>query len=161
MNRTVKKHHQKLTFSGVYTHFNSCLPDTYKIGIIYTLVNRCFPICSSWSMLHQQMILLRKIFQKNGYPQNLIGRCFKLFLNRIHILKGMAPIVEKKHLRLVLPYLGTILLQTRNTLQKSIKGLLNCFKLQVIFKSHNKFCNNFRFKVKIPQISTSGVVYKL
>ena len=24
---------------------------------------------------------------KNGYPGNFIDRCFKLFLNRIHILK--------------------------------------------------------------------------
>ena len=112
-------------------------------------------------MLHQQLILLRKIFQKNGYPQNFIGRCFKLFLNRIHILKGIVPVVEKKHLRLVLPYLGTILLQTRNKLQKSIKGLLNFFKLRVIFKSHSKLCNNFCFKVKIPQLLTSDVVNKL
>ena len=25
----------------IYTHFDSFLPDTYKIGMIYTLVNRC------------------------------------------------------------------------------------------------------------------------
>ena len=28
---------QKPTFSGVYSHFDSCLPDTYKIGMIYIL----------------------------------------------------------------------------------------------------------------------------
>ena len=60
--------YRKPTFSGVYTHFDSFTPDTYKIGMIYTLVNRCFRICSSWSMFHQQFILLREIFQKNGYP---------------------------------------------------------------------------------------------
>ena len=38
----------KPTFSGVYTHFDSFLPDTYKIGMIYILINRCFRICSSW-----------------------------------------------------------------------------------------------------------------
>ena len=30
---------QKPTFSGVYTYFDSILPDTYKIGMIYTLLN--------------------------------------------------------------------------------------------------------------------------
>ena len=42
--------YQKLTFIGEYTHFDSFLSDTYKIGMIYTLVNRYFQIYSSWSM---------------------------------------------------------------------------------------------------------------
>ena len=45
--------YRKPTFSGVYTHFESFLPDTYKISVIYTLVNRYFQICSRWSMFHQ------------------------------------------------------------------------------------------------------------
>ena len=62
-------------------------------------------------MYHQQLILLRGIFKKNGYPENFIGRYFKLFLNRIHILKEKVPTFEKKLLRLVLPYLGIISLK--------------------------------------------------
>ena len=151
---------RKTTFSGIYTHFDIFLPDNYGIGMIYTLVNRCFEIYSNWSMFHQQLILLREIFNKNGYPDNFIDRCFKLFLNRIHILKEKVPTVGKKPLHLVLPYLGTIWLQTRTKLQKSIKGVLNCYKLQVIFKSQNKLCNNFHFKDPVPQILTSDVVYK-
>ena len=102
----------------------------------------------------------RKIFQKNGYPENFINRCFKLFLNRIHILKEKVPITEKKPLRLALPHLITISLHNRTKLQKSIKGVLNCCKLQVIFKIQNKLCNNFHFKDLVPQILTSGVVYR-
>ena len=111
-------------------------------------------------MFHQLLILLREISQKNGYPENLIDRCFTLLLNRIHILKDKVPTVEKKPLQLALPYLGTISLQTRTELQKSIKGELNCCKLQIIFKSQNKLCDNFRFKDPVPQILTSGMVYK-
>ena len=80
-------------------------------------------------MFDQQLILLTGILQKNGYPENFIDRCFKLFFNRIHILKEKVPTVKKKLLRLVLPYLGTISLQTRTKLQKFIKGLFNCCKL--------------------------------
>ena len=127
--RFITSVYQKATFSGVYTHFHSFLPDTYKIGMIYFLVNRCFRICSSWSMFDQQLILLTGILQKNEFPENFIDRCFKLFLNRIHILKEKVSTVEKKPLRLVLPYLGTISLQTRTKLQKFIKGLFNCCKL--------------------------------
>ena len=39
---------------------------------------------------HQQLIVLRDIFQKNGYPENFIDRCFKLLLNRSHILRKKA-----------------------------------------------------------------------
>ena len=98
--------------------------------------------------------------QKNGYPEDFIGRCFKLFLNRIHILKEKFPTVEKKPLRLVLLYLVSISLQTRTKLQESNKGVLNCYKSQVIFKSQKKLCNNFHFKVPVPQILRSGLVYK-
>ena len=38
--------YQKLNFGDVYTHFDSYLPNTYKIGMIYILVTRCFRICS-------------------------------------------------------------------------------------------------------------------
>ena len=36
--------YQKPTFSGVYTNFDSFLPNNYKIGMIYTLLNRYFQI---------------------------------------------------------------------------------------------------------------------
>ena len=113
--------YRKPTFSGVYTHFDNFLPDTYQIGMICTLVNKCFRICPRWSMFHQQLILSREILQKSGYPENVIDICFNLFWNRIHIPIEKVPTVEKKSLRLVLPYLGTISQQTKTKLQKYIK----------------------------------------
>ena len=85
---------------------------------------------------------------------------FNLFLNRIHIVKVKIPLVEKKPLRLVLLYLGTISTQTRTKLQKYIKGVLNCCKLQVILKIQNNFYNNSCFKDPVPKNLTSGMVYK-
>ena len=72
------------------------------------------------SMFHSQLVLLREIFQRNGYPEKCIDRYFRLFLNRIHILKEKVPTVEKKPLQLVLPRLGTMSLQTRTKSQKAI-----------------------------------------
>ena len=54
--------YRKPTFSGLYTDFDSFLPDTYIISMIYSLVKRCFWICSNWSILHSQLILLTEIF---------------------------------------------------------------------------------------------------
>ena len=53
--------YRKPTFSGLYTHFGSFLPNIYKIGMIYTLVNRCFRICSNWSRKTGPKWLSRKL----------------------------------------------------------------------------------------------------
>ena len=47
--------------------------------------------------------------------------CFKKFLDIIHVLRETIVTVEKKALVLVLQYLGTISLQTRAKLKKSLK----------------------------------------
>ena len=53
-------------------------------------------------------MLLKEVFQENGFPENVIDRYYQLYLNRIHKLKGKVTVVEKKPLQSVLPYLGTI-----------------------------------------------------
>ena len=39
----------KPTFSGIYTHFDSLLPSSNKIGLFHTLLYRCFGICCDWT----------------------------------------------------------------------------------------------------------------
>ena len=79
----------------VYTFFDRFLPNNYKIGTIYALINKCFQVYSNWSMFHLQLTLLREIFQKNGYLENFIDRWFKLFFNRIHIIIETVPSVKR------------------------------------------------------------------
>ena len=74
----------------------------------YTLVYRCFTLYSEWSKLHRELVALKEIFQRNGYPKSFIEKCFKKFLDRLHIIKPTSATVEKKALHLVLPYLGLI-----------------------------------------------------
>ena len=52
--------YSKPTFSGVYTHFDSFLPSTYKFGPVYTLAYKCFRICSSWTKVHTELFCLKK-----------------------------------------------------------------------------------------------------
>ena len=51
-------------------------------------------------------------------------------------------------------------MQTRSKLMKSLKGILNCCKLEIVFKSEIKLAKAFRFKDCIPKKLTSGVDYK-
>ena len=50
--------------------------------------------------------------------------------------------------------------KTRTKLRKSFKGILNCCKLQIVFKSQRKLVNKFRFKDRLPFELMSGVVHK-
>ena len=63
--------------------------------------------------------------------------------------------VPKKSLLFVLPYLGPLSLQTNN-LTKSLKGILKCCKLQVAFKSLNKFQTVFVLKIVFHRGSESS-----
>ena len=90
----------KPTFSGVYSNFESFLPSVYELGMVYTLVYRCFCICSDWKKFHPELTSLKNIFRKNGYPENFIDQCFKKFLDNIHLVKQKLTRVERKQLKL-------------------------------------------------------------
>ena len=152
--------YRKPTFSGFYTHFDSFLPSSYKFGTVYTLAYRCFRICSSWTKLDNELVCLNETFLKNGYPEDFINKCFKKFMDNIHVVKETTLTVEKKPLVLFLPYLGSIFLQTRTKLKKSLKNILNCCKLQIVFKNKTRLGKNLHFKDQISKDLTSGVVYK-
>ena len=81
-------------------------------------------------------------------------------MDNIHVVKETTLVVEKKPLVLVLLYLGSVSLQTRTKLKKSLKNILNCYKLQIMFKNKTRLGNDFHFKDPIPKDLTSGVVYK-
>ena len=70
------------------------------------------------------------------------------------------PTVEKKTLILLLRYLDNISLHARTKLMKSLKGILNFSKLQIVFKSQRKLASVFQFKDRLPYDLVSGVVYK-
>ena len=45
-------------------------------------------------------------------------------------------------------------------MKKSLKNILNCCKLHIVFKNNTRLGNNFHFKDRIPKDLTSVVVYK-
>ena len=56
--------YRKATFSDVYSSFGSFFPSVYQFGMVYTLVYRCFRICSNWTQFPTELIFLKWIFQK-------------------------------------------------------------------------------------------------
>ena len=59
-------------------------------------------------------------------------------MDNTHVVKETTLTVEKKPLVPVLPYLGSVPLQTRTKLKKSVKKILNCCKLQIVSKNKTR-----------------------
>jgi len=79
--------YRKPTFSGVFTHYSSFIDETYKKSLLFTLLFRCYSICSSFEKLHEEIEILRDIFKRNSYPSILLDQCIKTFFQNLYIPK--------------------------------------------------------------------------
>ena len=143
--------YRKATFSGVLTNFESFLPISYKYNLLSILLHRGFMICSFYKTLHFEILKLKQIFRSNGYPQNFIGRCIKMYLDKVFIKHPSICVRPKKELVCVFPFLGRKSLEIKKRLQNAIERTLPYCKLKVIFKSSSKIVDHFHFKDVIPK----------
>ena len=86
----------KATFTGVFTNFDSFVFESYKTGLIFILLFRCFTICSYMLSFYLGFDPLRQIFKCNNYSVTLIDQCVKTFLNKIFVPKRTLITVSKK-----------------------------------------------------------------
>ena len=97
---------------------------------------------------------------KNCYRENFPSKFFKKFIANIHLVNKTVPTVEKKPILLVFLYIGSASLQSRTKLKKSLKNVLSCCKLQILFKNKTGVGKTFHFKDRILKDNTSGAIYK-
>ena len=152
--------HRKTTFSGVYTNFKSFMPDTYKSGLVSTLLYRAYMISSSFLSIHEEIEKLKKIFSKNGYPSKFVDKCVAAFLNKLYDKKVTVQTVPKLDLMIVLPFLGTTSWKVKNDLTRTIKKNVPFAHLKIVFKSGRRLSSFFPFKDMFPKSLMSGVIYK-
>ena len=152
--------YRKPTFSGLYSNFKSFMPDSYKKGLLYTLLHRAFVLCCSWDKFHEEVCFLKKTFLKNSFSGFFIDQCIKIFLDKIFIAKKVVLTVPKKELRICLPFLGKQSLEIKTKLSRFLSKNFPQCKPQVIFKSNNRLKNFFSFKDKIPLNVRSNLLYQ-
>ena len=113
----------------MFANYDSFIFDTYKIGLVHTLLFQFFKIYSSTENFRIEVELLRSIFKCNNYPVNIIDQCIKKFFDKLYVPKQMVLTVPKMELLVVLPYLGAFSLNLRKHLYKSVsKSLPQCNK---------------------------------
>ena len=54
--------YHKVTFSEVFTNFESFIPVSYKSNLIFTLLFRAFKLCSNFELFHQEILNLKEHF---------------------------------------------------------------------------------------------------
>jgi len=62
----------KETFTGLLTNYFSFAPQSYKIGLIRTLIDRVFKINNTWLGFHKDIVKLFFILRKNPFSVHLI-----------------------------------------------------------------------------------------
>ena len=100
--------YRKKTFSGVYTNFNSFIPETYKTGLIESLLFRCFNLCSDFAKFHHEINILKSILYRNNYPRDFVDKCIKKIFRQSINAESCLSTVPKKNLMVVVPYLGKL-----------------------------------------------------
>ena len=152
--------YRKPTFSGLYSNFNSFMPDTYKKGLIYTLLHRAFVLCCDWNKFHVEVCFLKEIFRKNLFTEHFTDRCIKVFLCKIFVVKKVIMTASKEEIKICLPFLGKQSLKLRTNRTKLVNKYYPHCTLRVIFNSNNRLRNAFSFKDKIPLSVRSHLIYR-
>ena len=159
-NKYTTNIYRKPTFSGLYTNFHSFLPETYKTGLFLTLLFRIYTICSDWSKIHTEIVILRNIMLKNEFPAKFIDCCIKLFFDKLFSEKKTVLTVPRKVINISLPFMGKDSLKIRCNLTKLAKTYFPCCKIQVMFNSGKRLRSFFSFKDKVPLNVRSLILYK-
>ena len=73
--------HHKSTYTGFLLSFKSFTLFSYKISWIKFLIDRSFKICNNWNSFHNDIESIKSDIIKNAYPQFLIDKVIKKYLN--------------------------------------------------------------------------------
>ena len=124
----------KLTFSRICTQFESLLSsNNNRISMIITLLYRCFMISSDWT--HLELIKLINLLKNNSYLEDFINSWFQIFLDNKHRIQEKIIRAPKRPFFVSFITLNHCQLKVR----KSFKSIVNCSKLEILFKSEKRY----------------------
>ena len=129
-------------------------------GLIYSLLNWYFRICSFYHIFHSEVLKLKEVFVNNGYPVALFDRCLSIFLDKIFSPPISNITVSKRVVHFCLPFTGVHSLQIQTKLIKLVSSCFPQIDLRVVLKPGKRLSTFFQFKDPIPKFLKSHVVYQ-
>ena len=150
--------HRKKTFSGLLTNFFSFTSYSYKVGLIRTLVDRAYKINTTLAKFNEDVKSLLKIFKKNQYPESLINRVVKSYLNNAQNSNTSTSTNDTSTIYFKLPFLN-ISNFTQRKVRMLAKKYCKNLNIKLAFSSF-KIKNLITVKDCVPRSLRSCVVYK-
>ena len=150
--------HRKKTFSGLLTNFFSFTSYSYKVGLIRTLVDRAYKINTTLAKFNEDVRSLLKIFKKNQYPESLINRVVKSYLNNAQNSNTSTSTNDTSTIYFKLPFLN-ISNFTQRKVRMLAKKYCKNLNIKLAFSSF-KIKNLITVKDCVPRSLRSCVVYK-
>ena len=92
--------HRKSTWSGQYLHFWSFAPIQYKRGLVRTLFDRAWRLCTSEN-LTDELINLKRTLELNGYPSKFVEKYSEQTKTNLSVMT-----VPKCEVSIQLPFKG-------------------------------------------------------
>ena len=120
-NKFVTSLYRKPRLNGVFTNFESFISDISKRGLIETLLQRSFRLCSSYENFHRETETLKSLLKCSIYPHNFVNHCIKQFLNKLFSQSDLNFTVPKSEMICVLPCLGKASLDLRIKIRQTIE----------------------------------------
>ena len=175
--------YRKPTYTGLMLKWSSFVPQHYKKNALSSMIYRAIRICTSYTLLHKELMFIKQVATANGYPLNYIEHKIRMTLNRWH-QQGKTKLAQhlttdtshtndprssemkdektKKQVLLVdIPYVGkpTKMLEKRLiNLAAQIKPQVN---LQPIPRPPPSIQTLFPRKCPVPKHLQSGIVYEI
>lgn len=158
--------HRKETFTGLMTNWNSFVPMTYKKASVVSMIQRAINICSTYTLLAEELDRIRDICHKNDYPKDFVDIRIGIGLSKHLESKPNGqnlPVAgcDKRRLFVEIPYVG----QQTDLLKKKINLLTSKNRpdldVRFIVKPPPSVKTNFRLKDPIPKRLQSDVVYAI
>ena len=149
----------KQTDRGLFYHFSSLVPDSYKLNLVYNLINRICNIASNMLIFHLDFEHLKRRLKMNGFPQDLVNRTADKVLTRQRSEEQPRDeTVEKRKVnnaRLT----GQTSYGVKSDLDKLVRKFYPSVDLRMIFTRGFKIKNLFGYEDKFPLKCKSLVVY--
>ena len=165
--------YRKHTFTGHYEQWDSFSPSSRKISLVRSLVSRAVRICSP-TALPDELMKLRRIFEKNGYPALVVERTLQETVRKFAptcegsdgamvpevlqpkpVLPDLGPAPDRAVLRL--PWIGQISQHYKKQITSTVNGCYPFVKPMVVFTTRTVFSG--RAKDVLPTTLKSNVVY--
>ena len=149
----------KATFTGLYTNFNSFTSFSYKIGLVRTLVDRCYKINNTWAGLHKDLERLTCNLMQNAFPRHIIERVIQRRINQ-SLAYAPPPKPKPQNVRYYcIPYVGYYSKIAQRKLRQLSQKYCKTNVFQLVFRSL-KVSNILNVKDRIPLSLRSHVVYE-